>query len=124
MKTRVIPKSYEEVLALPAEERKKPLRPHMFFRCLIRLLSAPDMLAVQFSHQEKGMEKLGEDEPALFLMNHSSFIDLKIAYAALSPAASTWSAPATPTSARVGSCGSSAASPQKSSSATRGWCGT
>lgn len=85
MKTRVIPMSYEEVQALPVPERKKPLRPHMLFRCLIRLLSVPDMLAVKFSHQSRGMEKLGEDEPALFLMNHSSFIDLKIAYAALFP---------------------------------------
>jgi len=85
MKTRVIPMSYEEVQALPAAERKKPLRPHMLFRCLIRLLSVPDMLATKFTHREKGMSKLGADEPALFLMNHSSFIDLKIAYAVLFP---------------------------------------
>lgn len=31
------------------------------------------------------MEKLGKDEPALFLMNHSAFIDLKIAAAVLYP---------------------------------------
>ena len=85
MKTRVISMSYEEVKALPAEERKKPLRPHMFFRCLIRVLAEIVMLPIKFSHQEKGMSKLGIDEPALFLMNHSSFIDLEIAYAALFP---------------------------------------
>ena len=31
------------------------------------------------------MEKLGQDEPALFLMNHSSFIDLKIASTLIYP---------------------------------------
>ncbi|MBQ2896304.1 MAG: 1-acyl-sn-glycerol-3-phosphate acyltransferase [Oscillospiraceae bacterium] len=85
MKTRVLERSYREVQAIEPAPRQKPLRPHMVFRSLIRALSAPDLLSVKFQFEKKGMERLGEDEPCLFLMNHSSFIDLKLAYGMLYP---------------------------------------
>lgn len=85
MKIKVKEKSYEEVLALPAHQHKKPLKQSIFWRTLLRTVSTPDLLATRFKCQKIGMERLGKKEPALFLMNHSSFIDLKIASAILYP---------------------------------------
>ena len=76
---------YEEVLLLPHEKHQMPKRPSMFFRTLLKIASIPDLKATEFSLKEEGMERLGKNEPALFLMNHSSFIDLKIASQILYP---------------------------------------
>ena len=85
MKIKVTDKSYEEVMALPREEHRKPLKPSIFFRTLLKLLSASDLKATNFHCRSIGMERLGADEPCLILMNHSSFIDLKIASTILYP---------------------------------------
>ena len=85
MKIRTAKKRYEDVLALPIPAHKKPLRQHMVFRILLRLLSAWDLWRTQFTYEEIDMDKLGKDEPCLILMNHSSFIDLKIASTILFP---------------------------------------
>ncbi|MDY2611876.1 MAG: 1-acyl-sn-glycerol-3-phosphate acyltransferase [Oscillospiraceae bacterium] len=85
MKIKVTDKSYEQVPALPQEEHRKPLKPSIFFRTLLKLLSAADLKATNFHCRSIGMERLGADEPCLFLMNHSSFIDLKIASTILYP---------------------------------------
>lgn len=77
--------SYEAVLALPKEKQLSPKQPPMFFRWLLKTLSAGDLKATNFTLKTEGMERLGKDEPALFLMNHSSFIDLKIAGTILYP---------------------------------------
>lgn len=71
--------SYEDVLALPLPKHRLPMKPLGILRGLIRLLSIPDMLATGFEYTESRME-LTEGKPCLILMNHSSFIDLKIAY--------------------------------------------
>ena len=70
--------SYKDVLAKPSKKEKKPSRPSFFFRTLIRILSIPDLKATHFKYKSIGMEKLSKKEPCLILMNHSSFIDLKI----------------------------------------------
>ena len=85
MKIKVTDKSYEEVMALPREEHRKPLKPSIFFRTLLKLLSSADLKATNFQCRSIGMERLGADEPCLILMNHSSFIDLKIASTVLYP---------------------------------------
>ena len=85
MKIKVVDKSYDQVLALPREEHRKPLKPSILFRTLLKLLSAADLKATNFQCRSIGMERLGADEPCLFLMNHSSFIDLKIASTILYP---------------------------------------
>ena len=85
MKIKVTDKSYEQVMALPREEHRKPLKPSILFRALLKLLSAADLRATNFHCRSIGMERLGADEPCLFLMNHSSFIDLKIASTILYP---------------------------------------
>ena len=85
MKIKVTDKPYEEVVALPREEHRKPLKPSIFFRTLLKLLSIADLKATNFHCRSIGMERLGADEPCLILMNHSSFIDLKIASTILYP---------------------------------------
>ena len=85
MKIKVTDKSYEEVMALPQEVHRKPLKPSIFFRTLLKLLSSADLKATNFHCRSIGMERLGADEPCLILMNHSSFIDLKIASTILYP---------------------------------------
>lgn len=67
-------------------KRHRPKKPNIFFRCLIRLLSIPDLLSARFSYTKHRVDEAG-DGPYLILMNHSSFIDLKIAYKILFPMA-------------------------------------
>jgi len=83
IKTKALP--YEKVLQLPREPRHKPCKPSPFFRWLLKTLSAGELKAVDFQLTQEGMERLGRDEPALFLMNHSCFLDLKIASTILYP---------------------------------------
>ena len=79
VKIKVKKMSYEQVLNLPKEKFKKPKKPKIIFRILLKMLSLPDLLATDFKCYKIGMEKLDKNEPCLVLMNHSSFIDLKIA---------------------------------------------
>ena len=79
MKIKTAKMRYEDVLALPAAAHLKPVRQRLVFRLLLFLLSVWDLRATRFTFRMIGMEKLGKDEPCLVLMNHSSFIDLKIA---------------------------------------------
>ena len=85
MKLKTIPKSYDEVMAMPKPKHRKPIRPNMFFRTLMRVVSIPDLAATDFTCEKIGMEKLGKKEPCLYLMNHCSFIDLEIAATILYP---------------------------------------
>ena len=79
MKIKTAKMGYEEVLALPAWEHEKPIRQRLLFRMILLLLSMWDLWMTRFTYRTVGLEKLGKDEPCLVLMNHSSFIDLKIA---------------------------------------------
>lgn len=85
MKIKIREKKYEDVLAQPVGIHKSPFRQIFLFRLLLKLLSIPDLKATNFACSEIGMERLGKREPCLFLMNHSSFIDLKIAATMLYP---------------------------------------
>ncbi len=86
MKTAFLKKNYDEVVAMPRAPHKKPIRPNIFFRTLIRILSAKDLIPIQFTHVKKDMERAGEG-PYLILMNHSCFLDMEIASAVLYPMA-------------------------------------
>lgn len=79
MKIKTAKMSYEEVLALPAPIHKKPMKQRLLFRVVLLILSIWDLWMTRFTYQTIDMERLGKDEPCLVLMNHSSFIDLKIA---------------------------------------------
>lgn len=85
MKIKVAEMTYSDVLRQPGFSHHKPIKPHPFFRWLLKTLSASDLKATDFSYETVGMEKLEGDEPCLVLMNHSSFIDLKIASTVLYP---------------------------------------
>ena len=77
--------SYEKVLQIKKEKHKRPKKPNIFFRTLMKIASKGELKKVGFSCQRINMEKLQKNEPAIFLMNHSSFIDLKIAAVELYP---------------------------------------
>ena len=79
MKIKTAKMGYEEVLALPVREHEKPIRQRLLFRMILLLLSVWDLWMTRFTYRTVGLEKLDKDEPCLVLMNHSSFIDLKIA---------------------------------------------
>ena len=85
MKTTVVSKRYEEVVALPKEKRFKPMKQSMFFRVLLKVASGFDLAATHFKCNKIGMEQLKPNEPCLVLMNHSSFIDLEIVASVLFP---------------------------------------
>ena len=85
MKIKTRDLDYDNVISLPQDKRMYPKRPGLLCRTLLKIASAQDLKAVDFSLTSSGMERLADDEPALFLMNHSSFIDLKIASTILYP---------------------------------------
>lgn len=84
MKIRIKEKSYEEVMALPGEKHRNPMRQTKAVRLLLKAVSGFALRATHFTCERAGMEKLGKKEPCLVLMNHSSFIDLEIAATLLS----------------------------------------
>ena len=85
MKIKIKELSYEQALKQKKQKRKKPLSVSLFFRLLLYIVSIPDLLATHFKLKKTGMEKLSKKENCLFLMNHSSFIDLEIAVHTLFP---------------------------------------
>lgn len=85
MKIKVKKMDYDEVLEQPSSKKFPPRRPSILFRTLLKLLSSSDLKATNFTYTQTGMERWGKNEPALILMNHSSFIDLKIASTVLYP---------------------------------------
>ena len=85
MKTKVYNKSYDQVMAMPKRKHQKPIKPNMLFRTLLKLVSLPDIIATGFKCNSIGMDRLGKDEPAFFLMNHSCFLDLEIVPTVLYP---------------------------------------
>ena len=85
MKIKNVVRDYDEVMAMELPKHFKPVKPALFWRVLTKVISQPALHQVHFTHREVGMEKLGKDEPALILMNHSSFLDFEIAYSMLFP---------------------------------------
>ena len=69
---------FEKVMAKKRPRHHKPLRPMYLLQLVIRILAIFDLAPTHFTYTTEGMEKLGKKEPCLILMNHSSFIDLKI----------------------------------------------
>lgn len=79
MKIKVKEKTYKEVAEIPKPKHKLPIKQRKMARILMSTLSKSELKAVNFRCEYEGMDKLSDDEPALFLMNHSSFTDLQIA---------------------------------------------
>jgi len=85
MKIKTAEMSYTDVINLPKKPKFVPKKPNMLFRTLLKVVSAPELFSVRFKCNKIGMDRLGKKEPCLILMNHSSFIDLKIASSVLYP---------------------------------------
>ena len=79
MKIKTKQLAYEKVMALPRPKRRKPLRPLWILTLVIRILAIFDLFPTKFTYTWEDKDKIGKKEPCLILMNHSSFIDLKIA---------------------------------------------
>lgn len=78
MKIKTKALDFDTVLSVTPKKHIRPKKPNVLFRTLLKIVSIPDLLATRFSYKKIGMEKLQKNEPCLYLMNHSSFIDLKI----------------------------------------------
>lgn len=85
MKIKVKAMPYQKVVNLPREKHIKPLKQPFIMRLLLKIVSLPDLLVTHFKCRRIGMERLGKNEPCLYLMNHCSFIDLKIASSIIFP---------------------------------------
>ncbi len=85
MKIKVKNKPYFDVASIIPPKHKRPMKQSFFFRLLLKIVSLPDLIAVRFKGVRKGMDKLGRKEPCLYLMNHSSFVDLEIASSMIFP---------------------------------------
>lgn len=79
MKIRTKEMSYEDVMKLPLSEHKNPKKTNPALKQIIKIISDSALKKVNFTSRKINMDKLEKDEPALILMNHSSFIDLEIA---------------------------------------------
>lgn len=78
MKIKTKQATYAYVQGLKPIKHKKPRKPSFVLQSLIRLLASSDLKKTRFTYTKSGMERAGKG-PYLILMNHSSFIDLKIA---------------------------------------------
>ena len=117
MKIKTRKMDYDKVLALPKAKHRNPLRPNFVLSTVVRVAAILDLLPTHFQYRTHGMEKI-QGQPCLILMNHSSFIDLKIVSKSSTPSPMASFAPATVLSARNGSCACWAVSPPKNLSAT------
>ena len=79
MKIKTKTADYTSVYEAKRPKHRRPRKPNIFFRILIRLLSIPELIATRFSYTSERMEQAGKG-PYFILMNHSCFLDLKIAY--------------------------------------------
>ncbi len=82
MKIKTVRSTYEQVKALPQKDHVRPRKRSLFWHTLVRAIIIPDLIATR-------LKITGKDQlpkvPCLVLMNHSSFLDLKIAFKLLYP---------------------------------------
>ncbi len=76
--------TYDKVKNLKSPKHKKPKKPSFLFGLLVNILSRGELRKTKFTYTFKDDFKMTK-EPYLILMNHSSFIDLKIASKILFP---------------------------------------
>ncbi len=85
MKTTVKAKSYSYALSGVNQNHKKPIKPFFIMQTLIRVLSFFTLFGRGFKYTKKNMDRVSKNEPCLYLMNHSAFVDLQIASTLLWP---------------------------------------
>lgn len=76
---------YDVAMAKARPARKKPIRPALFWRTLIRGVSVFGLSGTGFTYTTEGMEQIGRKTPCLILMNHSCFLDMPMAHTILYP---------------------------------------
>ena len=76
--------TYEEVLKLPRLSHRNPRKPSRILATVVRIASLPTLWKTKFTYTSERME-LVKKQPCLILMNHSSFTDMKLAYAIFYP---------------------------------------
>ena len=76
--------SFDKVKLIPKAKERTPLKPSLLFATLIRILAIGELTKTKFTYTSENIEVLKKG-PCLILMNHSSFIDLKIASKILYP---------------------------------------
>jgi len=79
MKIKIKKKSYGDISVKPSFPYRKPMYPNPILGLVQKILSFKAVKGANVRFKETDMDKLGKREPCLILMNHSSFIDLKIA---------------------------------------------
>jgi len=84
MNIKIKNKTWEEVMALERPKHKKPIHPNLFWRTLVRILSQFDADVIRAEYFFPDKKKLPKG-PYLILMNHSSFLDMKLASKILYP---------------------------------------
>ena len=52
MKTIIRNSTYEKVLKMKKQKSYNPIKPSMFWRCLIRLISIPGLMAAKFTYKK------------------------------------------------------------------------
>ena len=70
MKIKTKTMTYAQVMALPRPAHKRPFKPSIILQTVIRIASLPTVWGTKFRYTQKGMDKIGKDEPCLILMNH------------------------------------------------------
>lgn len=85
LKIKVSDRTFAEVEAMPGFKYERPVKQSAFLRWLMKTLSAGELKSTHFTYRNIGMERLKQGEPCLVLMNHSAFIDLKMAATILYP---------------------------------------
>ena len=82
MKIKIKNASLEQALSKVAPKQKIK-KPNFLFATLVRILSTFELISTRFSFNKQIRKSL--KEPSLILMNHSCFLDLKIASKILYP---------------------------------------
>ena len=77
--------SYEKFLDLETYKHRNPIKRSFLLASIIRIVSGMTARSVKFKTNYINIEKIDKKQPYLILMNHSSFIDMKIASKILYP---------------------------------------
>ena len=77
--------SYEKFQELETYKHKNPMKRSFLLASIIRIVSGMTARSVKFKTNYINIDKIDKKQPYLILMNHSSFIDMKIASKILYP---------------------------------------
>lgn len=83
MKIKTVKTTYDEAIAKEIPKHKRPRKPSFLLRAVINIASTVELWKARY--KTTGALPKKSDGPCLVLMNHSSFIDLKIAHRIMFP---------------------------------------